>query len=103
MATQRSNPTLSPPLDPWRVGKAFVGGKDQPPDHSEHQYPPAPKPDEPYRPGVVNKDIKIASTLPSLTVDRAIHFQVNQPGRMWLDDKSLKARSELPAASAIST
>ncbi len=91
MATQRSNPTLSPPLDPWRVGKAFAGGKDQTPDHSEHQYPPVPKPDEPYRPGVVNKDIKIASTLPSLTVDRAIHFQVNQPGALALDDKSLKA------------
>jgi len=88
MATQRSNPKLSPPLDPFRIGRAIAGGKEK--EKQEYTNPPVPKPEEPIRSGVVNKDIKIPSSVPSLTVDKPIHFQVNQPDTVASDDKTLR-------------
>jgi outer membrane protein OmpA-like peptidoglycan-associated protein len=90
MATQKTNPTLSPQLDPYRVGKAVKGWEDK--DKPDYTNPPVKKPDEPAPPaGVVNRDIKLPSTVPALTVNKPIHFLVNQPGSVASDDKALKA------------
>jgi hypothetical protein len=88
-SSQKTSPKTSPPLDPYRVGKAIKGGRE--PLKDEYTNPPVVKPDEPYRPGVVNRDIKIASILPALTADRPIRFQVNLPGAPASDDKALRA------------
>lgn len=87
MATQRSNPKFSsPPLDPLRIGKAVAG----PEEKEKKEYKdPAPKPAE--REGVVNTDIKIPSIAPTITVDKAVHFKVNEPGSPTSDDKTLQA------------
>jgi hypothetical protein len=91
MGTQKTNPTMSPMIDPKRTGTAIFGSsveKEKP----EFKGYPAPKAEEASEPvGVVNKDIKLESTVPALTVTRPIHFELNRPSAVVSGAKALHA------------